>query len=392
MAGLSSYKNYVGLAKVTMDGFAAAAVASGATSVTVAGYGGSLTSSDSVIFLDGPNTEVCSISAFATEIATISATTKAHPAGCYLLFQPTASIGATAYIPLTSFTVPDKVDQLYDTSYRGVLAKQVGVVQGMRSAEWSIGGNVFFDTFGYLLGGFWGAEDFAAGPPDTHAFSTLNTNNGQPAKYAFYVYDGVNTRIVVGRISGIDLKYDPKALLTHTTKIMANASGVVANGTTSYTTVPTAGSWRASLTIGGGFQRNPLSFDLSLGRDEAEAIPTMNGTQDPYDNFVGAATCTVKVSFVKEDDGRLNDYLTGTQETLVLSLSQGTGSGATGLAVQITEANYDSVEPKLQGKSYNTEDASLTAIANATDATSTGGGLSPCKITLTNSTGTGAYT
>ena len=400
MAGaLSSYRNYLGLAKVTTDGYVnnSGGLAIGATSVTVSVLDGTPTTSMSAIFLDGPNTEVCTISAYTGGVATISATVNAHPQGCYILFQPTASLGATVYLPMRSFKIPDKIDQLYDTNARGSLVSQVGVAQGMRSSEWSFEGDVFGDTFGYLLAGIFGSEDFSSGTPNAHAFGVNNQSNGQPDRYALFVYDDVNTRVVVGRFSELTINYDPKALISYSAKMLARSSGVVPNGTQSYSTLPPIASWRAGLTISSTavgsnvVVRTPLSYSITLSRAEAENIPTMNGTQDPYDSFVGALVATGKISFVKQDDLILTDYEQGNLATFSLAFVQGTGSTEIALAIQTTEANYDSVEPMLQGKAYNTEEAAFTALGNTTDATTAGGGLSPCKVTLKNAIGSGVY-
>lgn len=395
MSALSSYKNYLGLAKVatTAVGHLTASVAAAGTSLTVDSLGGASASS-SVIIMDGPLTEVKAVSAATGSTITVAALANAHPAGTLFFVQPTASVGATTYTPLRTFKVPDKVNQLYDLSRRNALVKQVGAQQGLRDATWQFDGDVFPDTIGYFLGGLCGASDFTGGTPNTHAFSVLNSGNGQPTYYAFYVYDGVNTRVILGRIQEVALKYDPKALLSHSTKVLAHASGVVANAGSgpSYSALPPAATWRSSLTVGGTYTREPLTFDLTLTREEAENIATMMSTQDPFDTFVGPLVGTGKVSFVKEDDSHLADYLSGNLETLVVSFTQGTGATQVGLTIQMTSANYDQVEPMLQGKAYNTEDGSFTLVANSTDATTAGGGIAPCKITLTNAVASGSYT
>ncbi|HEV8065121.1 MAG TPA: hypothetical protein VGP46_09825 [Acidimicrobiales bacterium] len=393
MAGLSSYRNYVGVAKVTTDGLVAnsGGIAALATSVTVTVLDGTPLATMSVTFLDGPNTETVALSAYSAGVATIAATTYAHPQGCYMLFQPTASLGPTNYMPVRTFKVPDKYDQLYDLSHQGSLVAEMGVVQGIRASEWDIEGDVFGDTFGFILGGLYGSSDFTSGSPNTWAFGVNNQSNGQPVKYAYYVYDGVNMRIVVGRITSVTMKFDPKALISYTAKLLARASGVVATTTPSYalTVLP---SWRAVATFASNYIRTPLSAEFTLARSEAENIPTLNGTQDPYDTFVGALKSSGKISIVKEDDSWLSNYLAGTIYTFSLAFLQGTGATQIGLTMQFTKANSDTDEPILQGKSYNTEDISFTGVANTTDATTSGGGESTSKVILKNAVATGSYT
>lgn len=388
MAGaLSSYRNYLGLAVVRIYGTIAntGGINTGATSVTNSPLVGVPTSADSVFFMDGANSEVCTISAVTGEVCTISATTNPHPAGCFMLFQPTASPGATVYLPIKTPKIPDKIDQLYDSSVVGSMVMERGVAQGLRSSEWSFEGSAYGDTFGYMLGGYFGCEDFTSGTPNTHLFSTYNGANGQPPYYAIYVYDDVNTRCVVGRFSELDITYDPKSLLSYSTKFLGLASAVVPNSSgPSYSALQPLASWQAQLTINGTFSRKPLSFGFTLSRSESENIPTMNGIQDPFDNFVGANTAKGKVSYVKSDDAILNDYLSGNTETLVLTLTTGSGATEIQLVLQATQANYDMIEPTLTGKAYNTEEGTFTCVANATDANTSGGGISPCQVTLKN--------
>ena len=403
MAGaLSSFRNYLGVAVVRFYGTVtnSGGIAAGGTTLDVSllvGTGGSITTSYSAIFIDGPNTETCTVATgYSAGVVIISATSNAHPAGCFVLFQPTASIGATAYLPIKTPKIPDKYDQLYDTSVVGSMVGPRGVAQGLRSGEWSFDGSVYGDTIGYLLGGYFGCEDYTAGTsstPNTHVFSTYNGANGQPPWYAIYVYDDVNTRLVVGRFSDFELKYDPKQLLSYTTKFLSCASGVVANAASgaSFSTLQPLASWKAALTINGTFTRVPLTYDLTMVRTTSENIPTMNGIQDPFDNFVGWNDVKGKVAYVKSDDSILSDYLTGSLETLVLTLIQGSGSEQIQLIVQMTQANYDMIEPMLSGKAYNTEDGTFTAVANSTDANTAGGGISPIKITLENAIGNHTY-
>jgi hypothetical protein len=287
--------------------------------------------------------------------------------------------------------VPDTYEQLYDKSYVGSAVDVRGVAQGMRTSDWSIDGNVYGDTIGYFLDGFFGAEDFTAGSPNTHIFAGLNTGNGQPAKMAWYVYDDVNMRVVVGRISELSLKFDPKALISYSAKILARASGVVATFSPTFSAITPAATWRSTLTLAGSYNRDPLSAEFTFTRGESENIPTITGTQDPFDSFVGPIAASMKTTIVKENDSQLNNYVAGTTYSYLLSFLQGTGATQIGLAVQASVANSDSDEPILNGKSYNTEEISATFVGNSTDANTTGTGLSPCRVTLLNAIATGVY-
>lgn len=402
---LSAYRNWVGVAKVTSAGVIPLATASEATSIVVNSVGTAPTTSDSVIILDGYNTETCTISAVSGTgpyTLTISSTSNAHPVNCYVFFQATSSVGPADYIPLKTFTVPDKIPQIYDITYRGSMVTKYGVAGAMRSSEWAFAGDFFADTYGFFLKGLLGYETFSSGTPNEHQFSVQNTTSnavgeyGQPDYYALYAFDGVNVRVVVGKFTELVLKFDPKANVNCTAKLLARASGVVATPTVSFSSIVPIPSWRAALTLtptsgSATVYRTPMTAEYTWTRTEAEAVPTLQGNQDAYTIFVGAVEGQGKISWVKEDDSILNLFLEGTTFAQSLALTQGTGSTELALTVQATLCNSDSTEPKLQGKAYNTEDMAFTMLGNSTDALSGTGGESNSQLILKNAVGTGVY-
>jgi hypothetical protein len=397
---LSAYRNWIGVAKITSAGVIPLATASSATSIVVNSVGTAPTTSMSVVFLDGPNTETKAISAVTGTgpyTLTIAATTNAHPVNCYVYLQLTASPGPTNYIPLKTFTVPDKIPQIYDETYRSNMVTKYGVAGAMRSAEWTFAGDVFADTFGFFAKGLFGAEDYAAGPPKSHTIGVQNTGTnavgeyGQPDYYAMYVFDVTNTRVVVGKFTELGIKFDPKANLNFTSKLLARASGVVANPTLSFSSIVPIPAWRASCTWNSVAVRNPMTAEYTFTRTQSEAIPTLQGNQDAYGIFVGAVEAGAKYSWVKEDDSILSLFEAGTQYPVSLALTQGTGATELGLTIQTTSCNSDTDENKLQGKAYNTEDVAFTCLGNSTDVTTAGGGQGNAVLTLLNAIGTGVY-
>lgn len=393
MGILSAYRNWVGLAKLTTTTTLTTKATSGGTSLKVASAAG-ITTSSTVVILDGGITETKAVSNVTGTTLTVTSLAHTHSRGAFVYALPTSTFGPTNWLAMRTYKVPDKYTQLYDVSRRGSMVTEVGVVQGMRASEWTFDGDVYGDTFGFILGGFFGAEDYSSGGatvPKSHAFAAKNTGNGQPTLYAFYVYDGVNVRTVVGRITKLGLKYTPKALLSWTATLTARASGVTSTFTASYSTYTVLPTWQTSLLLATTYTRIPLTFTLTLTRQEVENIPTMTGTQDPLDTFVGGIKCTFKGSYVKTGDTQLAKYTTGTQQKFLLTFVRGTGASQVAVAVQMSDANYDTVEPTLQGKAYNTEPFSGTGVATTTDATVASGGTSPVKITLKNTIATGKY-
>lgn len=402
-----SARSFVGVAVDANNGYISTAVAAAATSVTLTGINGTIGSTGSLIIVDGVNTETVTISANSSGTLTVSALSYAHAANTYCYYQSSGNVGPTAYVPLTKFTLDDDYTQLYDEGYRGSMAKHYGVTQGMRGGKVTFDGDLFADTFGYFLGCLMGSYDYTAttgGNPTKYAFSPKNVSgsNDQPPNYLFYVYNpagasgGAGTTRVFAVSSVIDLtvKIDPAALMTYTVNIQAYASGLVANPGTlpptfsSFTPVP---SRVASASLDSTNTQLVESAEITFKREEAGPIMTIQGIQDPLEIFVGPLTVTGKITMVMNDETQLKYYLNGTQsKSLTLTANQGSGTAANGLTVQVTKPNWEQVKVLQQGKAYVQVELPFTAIANTTDASTAGSGLSPAKVTLSTGTTTGA--
>lgn len=385
-----SYRSFIGVAKDSVNTTLSAAVAVGATSIPIVGTG--VAASSTIFFVDGPNSESRAVTAGGgTSTLTVAATTFAHAANTYIYAQLTASIGPVDYIPVTSLEFHDVYQQLDDKGYRGSAVEQYNRIQGAVNTEISLGGDLFSDTAGYLLGGIFGATDFTGGTPNTHAFSVKNTGDTQPTPFVWYDFDVVNTRSVAGsKLEELDFKFDPSGLITWTAKARGYTSGVVANPTASYTTVTPAPAWQCSATIGGTSVLTVVSADVTIKRQIAP-IWTLQGIQNPYKIFLGPLSVTGKMTIVMEDDTQLLNYLNASQPSLDLTYTAGTGSSQQYFQLHFTKCNFDDATPKQVGKPYVELDVSWTGLANTTDATTAGSGYSPMKATIKNTKATGTF-
>lgn len=406
------FRTWLGVAKDTLNANLQINHASGAVLLTLSNITpaatGTLTTAGatySVVIVDGVNSETKALTgnlSAVTDGSTVAVTglTNAHSANCYAYFQLTASIGPTAYIPMEKIAWDDDIDQLYDKNLRGSNTDIFGVSQGMRRAHLSLDGSVFADSFGYILGSYFGAYDYVGttgSNPTTYAFSQLNTGNAQPPNYLFYYYNpgNGNTRVLANSVcSDFTVKADPGALLTHSSNIMSFASGVVANPATippAYSTFTTIPSRVAFATIGGTVTPKVESYELSCKRGEFGPIETLAGIQDPLDIFAGPNQVTVKATLIVDDDVQLLNYLQGSQPAFLLTALQGTTTGINGLKIQTTKANYEKAKIVPPGsKGWVELEVPYTAIANSTDKSTAGGGLSPVLVTLSTATAVGA--
>lgn len=405
MAGaLSAFTTYIAIAPDRVNAQLTSAIIATATSLPITNINFVTTdplvasgASYSAIIVDGPLTEVVALTGnLSAGAVPCAATANAHSAFAYVVFQLTASIGPTAYIPAEKFQPEDVYDQLADKSARGSAVDTVGSVQGMRTASVSIDGAVFADTFPYIAGGIFGSEDVTGAGPYAHALGVLNTtlsgstlSAGQPVRYIIYNFDGNNTRIFCGRFTDLTLTADPKQLLKYSTKFLARASGVVSNPTKSFGALVPLQTWTGIPTVNAVVLSNVLSAEITFSRLQSEAVPTIDGNQDPYDIFLGALSVKGKFSVAMQDDTIYAPYVNNTQPVIDLKFTRGTGGTQVGVEIHVNQANITKCVVSQQGKAYVVNNVEFEAIGNSTDATATGTGLSPCKLTLTNATSGG---
>ena len=410
--GFPVYRQYLGVAPDTTNGTLSASAASGTTSLSISNAVGapSFGSTPSVTIIDGPLTETVTWSSgtisSGTGTITVGTLANSHSANAYVVFQASLG-GATAWIPVTKMDYSDAYVQLLDQGFRGSNVKNYGSQQGMRTGDLSVDGDLFADSFGYLLSSMFGSYDYAAtsgGNPTTYTFSPKNGTTGQPTPYLFYVYNpgggasaqtAGNTRVFAKAvISDLSLKFDPGALSNYSATIKSFASGIVSNGTPSFSSFTPVPARVATVSVGGTSTVKCEAAEYSIKREEFGEIATLQGIQDPLAIWSGPLSVTGKATLVMDDDTYLNGYLNPSnanyQTSFKLTANQGTTTAANGVTVQTTKTNYETVKVLSSGKGFVQLEVPFTALANSTDASTAGGGLSPIKVTLSTGTTTGS--
>ncbi len=399
----ASFRSWIGVAKDTVNANLSAAVVAGATSLPLtntSGTTGTLTTAGatySAVIVDGPNTETVALTGnLSAGAVPCAATANAHSANAYVYFQLTASIGPTAFLPATKIEMVGDYAQLYDKHYEGSQANVFGAQQGMRIGQIALDGNLVADSFGYILGSFFGAYDYSAtggSNPTTYAFSPQNTGNGQPPSYLFYQYNPGDNEVWVfakAIIGQITVKINPEQLITWSATGLAFAPGVVATPSTAFSALTPVAGRTGLTTIGGTINPDLLDCEFTLKREEFEAVKTIQGIQDPLTIFSGPVDVQSKWQMVMADDTQLNNYYLQSQPSFDIKALKGSGTGQQGIEIHCNQANYEAVKPTPTGKAYVMLDGAFTAIANTTDASTAGGGKSPVKVTLSTGTLTGS--
>ena len=408
----SAHRLFVGLDKDTINANLSSAVNAGASGTltlkNIVGATGTLTTGGatySVVIVDGVNTEtlVCSGNASGvadgSTIAFTGTTTYAHAANVYVYFKVTASFYSNViWTALTKFDPKETYVQLYDKGYRGSQATIFGAQQGTRISDLSLDGDFFPDSAGMLLSSLFGAYDYtgtSGGNPTTYAFSPLSTGNGQPNSILVYWYNPANsnTRVFAqAKVSDLTIKFDPGALISHSTSIKSFASGVVTNPGTvpptfsSFTPTPAR---VGTVSIGGTITGFVESAEYAFKREEFGEIYTLQGVQDPTAIFGGPVSLTTKFTMVANDDAQFLNYVNQSQPSFKITATIGATTAANGITIQCTKANYEAVSYMPKG-AYMEVGGNFVALANTTDASTAGGGLSPALVTLSTGTSTGS--
>lgn len=385
---LSSFRTWVGGSLDKINGQTTAAITTTSSqTVTLANVAGTIPSTGYAFIIDGDQTEVLAYTGGTSTTVTLTPA-KAHEVNTYVAIAATNT--PSFYLPLEKLSPADDYAQLMDQSFQGSSVTTMAIVQGMRTSTWDFGGSVYADTFGYLLGSIFGSEDYTAGTPSQHAFSVDNTGDQQPTPLILWFYDGLNVRVFAGgKVTDLTLTLDPSALMSYSAKFIARASGVYASASTSasFTSLVPLPAWTGSLSVAAAGVTQAQSFEVSFSRQNSEPVAALIGQQDPATIWVGPLKVTGKVTYWKNDDTQYNYVTQNTQPAVVITSTQ--ASPSTGLNVTMTKCNLMNPRIVVDSKPYVVEEFDFEGVANSTDATTAGGGVSPVKVLLKNSIASG---
>ncbi|WP_433465703.1 phage tail tube protein [Spirillospora sp. CA-128828] len=303
---------------------------------------------------------------------------------------PGTPVAATYFPPFTKFDPVDKPELLIDEGYRGSMTSQYGAVLGPAVSELEFEGPGFLDALGALLNNVLG--DYAVGAAVSgvfpHTFGLLNSGNGQPPSHTFIdsqqLTATVGARVYPGAaISELTLSGNAEGLFEVSGKATAYpsaaAGAAMTNTPTSEKIIP---AWRSTMSIAGAATPNMSEWSVSLERELA-VTHTADGTQGPYVIGRGPLKVSGKLTLVALDESPLiTGLLTNQQPALVITVdSGGVAANVRSLALTMTKAAYSEAPQKRD--TLLGYDVAFEAMANSTDAASSGG-LSPIKAVLNN--------
>lgn len=299
------------------------------------------------------------------------------------------AVAPTNYIPVKPPQPVDKVTYLTDQGLRGSMVTDYGKIAGVTQSEFSYGGPLFPDSFGWCLAGVLGdVTTTGASAPYTHAIAVKN--NGQPKPYTLTHYDGgLQTRAYAGQMfSEVGVKFSAEGFLEYTAKSAGWASVTAANPTSSWTTITPLPAWLCTATIGGSSVLTVETAEISIKRP-VNVIHTAQNTQAPFSVFAGPVAVSGKMSVVMTDESELTRYLTNTQPAVVLDFTQGAAAALVDVKFQMSKCAYTAAQRNLS-KDFQQLDITFNAVANTTDVGASGG-YSPILATLKNALAASTY-
>ena len=310
---------------------------------------------------------------------------------------PTAVV-PTNFIPFMSISPFDNIAMLTDEGIRGSMIEDYGSFQGKIFSELEFGGNLFADSFGWALAGILGdvTTTGSASVAYSHAMSLLNTASvgGQPIPYSFWDYQGLtpaNTcRYFAGtQITEVGIKFAAEESLQFTAKGVGYQSIASVNPTPiAYSSVTPIPSWCGSASVAGAstvaIQEGEINFKRNV-----DVIETVNGSQAPYQVFVGDLVVDGSLTLIYEASTWYDYYLNNTQPAFAVNFAQGSGASQVGLNLQMSKLVL--TDTKIdRGQKYVSISTSIRGAANTTDIGASGG-YSPVKATLKNALPSGTY-
>lgn len=303
----------------------------------------------------------------------------------------TAAAAPANFIPVKGMTPAEMVPPLKDESWRGSMAKTYGAAPGPQHATYGAAGNIFADTFGYLLVGMLGNDAVTgAAAPYAHAVTLENGGTGQPPSYTYFDLNGLEANAYAGGIvTDLTIKLASQALAEYTATLVMQsfASGVAP--VTSYGGLPPMPAYKTVVTLGGAASPRNTDVEINIKRT-GDPIITLNNTTGAYTIFAaGDLVVTGKIMQVYEVSTLRDIYRTGATTSVDLALAIGAGATTQNLGLHCSNA-YLTKADVARGKSYVELDCDFEGIATPADA-GPSGGAGPIKATLSNAVAAGIY-
>jgi hypothetical protein len=200
-----------------------------------------------------------------------------------------------------------------------------------------------------------------------HTFAQNRTFSTVWPTYSITVNEGASIRGFPGCVaSELQLKIDPKGIVTVNVKYMGFPSAIVSDFSPSYSNVIPLLGWQWTMTNAGASSTRGLTLDLTVKR-QTESVHSSDGIQAPREIFPGALEIDGAYKAIFENETDLGLYLNYSQQPTVATLNQPLASGGASLAITMSKSGYHKGMIDLHGTAYVQASFDFSGIYNATD-------------------------
>lgn len=184
--------------------------------------------------------------------------------------------------------------------------------------------------------------------------------------YSLTYYDTTQTiSTSYCRLSDLQIKIDPKAVVTLSLKYTAFPTATQTLQAETYSTYDPLLGWSWNMTNAGGASTRGLSYDLTVKR-AVEAIHSSDGVQTPREIFAGAIEVDGTYKCLFENQTDLSLYTQYTQSPATATVAEPLARGGQSLALTMSKSGWFKGKRDL-GSAYAQADFSLAGIYNTTD-------------------------
>lgn len=302
-----------------------------------------------------------------------------------------------------NFMFVDTPAWLTDNSYVGGMDATGTVVQGKLYCAVSGGGNVFTDTFPYLLANILGdVTTTGTASPFSHVISLMNpaasnSYHAQPTSHTLTAYNGVAAStgawvIASSALSQLVIEFNAATgLLAYT--FTANgwpSAAAAARPTSAPSSVKPLAAWRGQMGLGGPASGGTLLSNLASAKititRQLENQFMADGTQNPQAIARADITSSFEAAFLATDSTVWSDMMNNTKPQIQFLFN---ASATQQLQIDMQVAAFKVAKPNYGSKMVRW-DTSGTGERNSTNIGSTGG-LASIQTTVVNAVAAGHY-
>lgn len=303
-----------------------------------------------------------------------------------------------------SFMFVDTPVWIPDNSNVGGMDATGTVTQGKLYCAVTGGGQVFTDTFPYLLANILGdVTTTGTASPFSHAVSLMNpaasnSYHAQPVSNTFTAYNGVAAstgawQIASAALSQLVIEFDAASGLLVWTCTASGWPSVIAGvrPTSAPSAVKPIAAWRGQMGLGGPASGGTLLSNLAHAKitinREVEPQFMADGTQNPQAIGRGSITSAFEATFLATDNVVWTDMINNTKPQVQWLFNV---SSTQQVQLDMQVAAFEVAKPNYGSKMVRW-DTSGVGERNSTNVGSTGG-LASIKATVVNAVSSGHYT